>query len=118
MVIYLFIKGAINYSTIWIAFTGLYIFAQLLTMVIISYDNWVGTSFKRKWDYLWFVLASLLEPVIYHPINVFFSLRGYWKHIWGTQMVWGNMTRKGVQQRQPQANPQPQQQPEPQNPDA
>lgn len=118
MVIYLFIKGAINYSTIWIAFLGLYIFAQLLTMVIISYDNWVGTSFKRKWDYLWFVLASLLEPVIYHPINVFFSLRGYWKHIWGTQMVWGNMTRKGVQQRQPQANPQPQQQPKPQNPDA
>ena len=118
MVIYLFIKGAINYSTIWIAFLGLYIFAQLLTMVIISYDNWVGTSFKRKKDYLWFVLASLLEPVIYHPINVFFSLRGYWKHIWGTQMVWGNMTRKGVQQRQPQANPQPQQQPKPQNPDA
>ena len=118
MVIYLFIKGAINYSTIWIAFLGLYIFAQLLTMVIISYDNWVGTSFKRKRDYLWFVLASLLDPVIYHPINVFFSLRGYWKHIWGTQMVWGNMTRKGVQQRQPQANPQPQQQPKPQNPDA
>jgi len=118
MVIYLFIKGAINYSTIWIAFLGLYIFAQLLTVVIISYDTWVGTSFKRKWDYLWFVLASLLEPVMYHPINVFFSLRGYWKHIWGTQMVWGNMTRKGVQQRQPQANPQPQQQPKPQNPDA
>ena len=118
MVIYLFMRGAVNYSTIWIAFLGLYIFAQLLTMVIISYDNWVGTSFKRKRDYLWFVLASLLEPFIYHPINVFFSLRGYWKHIWGTQMVWGNMTRKGVQQRQPQANPQPQQQPKPQNPDA
>ena len=118
MVIYLFMRGAINYSTIWIAFLGLYIFAQLLTMVIISYDNWVGTSFKRKWDYMWFVMASLLEPIIYHPINVFFSLRGYWKHIWGTQMVWGNMTRKGVQQRQPQANPQPQQQPKPQNPDA
>ncbi|MBP3256508.1 MAG: glycosyltransferase family 2 protein [Bacteroidales bacterium] len=118
MVIYLFMKGAVNYSTIWIAFLGLYIFAQLLTMVIISYDTWVGTSFKRKWDYLWFVMASLLEPILYHPINVFFSLRGYWKHIWGTQMVWGNMTRKGVQQRQPQANPQPQQQPKPQNPDA
>ena len=118
MVIYLFMRGAVNYSTIWIAFLGLYIFAQLLTMVIISYDVWVGTSFKRKADYLWFVLASLLEPVIYHPFNVFFSLRGYWKHIWGTQMVWGNMTRKGVQQRHPQANPQPLQQPEPQNPDA
>ena len=103
MVIYLFIKGAINYSTIWIAFLGLYIFAQLLTMVIISSDVWVGTSFKKKRDYLWFVLASLLEPILYHPINTFFSLKGYWKHIWGTQMVWGNMTRKGVQSAKPAA---------------
>ena len=63
----------------------------------------MGTSFKRRADYLWFVLASLLEPFIYHPINVFFSLRGYVKQILGTQMVWGNMTRKGVQS----ANKQP-----------
>jgi cellulose synthase/poly-beta-1,6-N-acetylglucosamine synthase-like glycosyltransferase len=91
-VFWFFLRGAVNYHTIWIAFLGLYIFAQLLTMVIISYDNWVGTSFKKKTDYLWFVMASLLEPFLYHPLNTFFSLRGYWKHILGTQMVWGNMT--------------------------
>jgi len=96
----------VNYHTIWIAFLGLYVFAQLLTMVIISYDVWVGTSFKKKRDYLWFVLASLLEPIVYHPLNTFFSLKGYWKHIWGTQMVWGNMTRKGVQSAKP-AGPKP-----------
>ena len=95
------IRGALNYHTIWIAYLGIYVFAQLLTVVIISYDTWVGTSFKRKKDYLWFVFASLLEPILYHPLNVFFSLRGYWKHIWGTQMVWGNMTRKGVQSAKP-----------------
>ena len=49
------------------------------------------------------LLASFLEPFFYHPINVFFSLRGYVKQILGTQMVWGNMTRKGVQS----ANKQP-----------
>ena len=102
-VIWFFLRGAVNYNTIWIAYLGLYVFAQLLTMVIISYDTWVGTSFKRKKDYLWFVLASLLEPILYHPLNVWFSLRGYWKHIWGTQMVWGNMTRKGVQSAKPAA---------------
>ena len=100
-VIWFALRGAVNYHTIWIAFVGLYVFAQLLTMVIISYDTWVGTSFKRKKDYLWFVLASLLEPIFYHPMNTYFSLRGYWKHIWGTQMVWGNMTRKGVQSAKP-----------------
>ena len=101
MVISLIVQMAINWHTIWIAFLGLYIFAQLLTVTIISYDVWVGTSFKKRSEYLWFVLASLLEPVFYHPLNVFFSLRGYVKQILGTQMVWGNMTRKGVQGAQP-----------------
>ena len=103
MVISLIVQMAINWHTIWIAFLGLYIFAQLLTVTIISYDVWVGTSFKKRSEYLWFVLASLLEPVFYHPLNVFFSLRGYVKQILGTQMVWGNMTRKGVQGAQPTA---------------
>ena len=105
MVLSLLVQWAINWNTIWIAFLGLYVFAQLLTVTIISYDVWVGTSFKRRADYLWFVLASLLEPLFYHPINVYFSRRGYVKQILGTQMVWGNMTRKGVQSAKKPAAP-------------
>ena len=105
IIISLLVQWAINWNTVWIAFLGLYVFAQLLTVTIISYDVWVGTSFKRRTDYLWFVLASLLEPLFYHPINVCFSLRGYVKQILGTQMVWGNMTRKGVQSAKKPAAP-------------
>ena len=64
-------------------------------MSLISFEVYLGITFKNKLGYLWFFLASLLEPFLYHPLNVFFSLRGYLKHILGTQMVWGNMTRKG-----------------------
>ena len=97
-ILYLFFQRAINYHTIWVVFLTLYSFAQLLTTIIISFDAYVGTSFRKKRDYAWFFLASLLEPFVYHPLNVYFSLRGYIKQILGTQMVWGNMTRKGVQQ--------------------
>ena len=112
MVGWLILQNAVNYRTIWVAFLGLYFFAQLLTSIIVSYDLWVGTHFKCKRDYLWFALASLLEPLFYHPMNVFFSIRGYVKHILGTQMVWGNMTRKGVQTVQ-QAQPAPKTTPAP-----
>ncbi len=98
MLIYLIVSGGINYGTMWIAFLGLYIFAQTLTVTIIAFDLFVGTPFKDRRQYLWFILASLLEPFLYHPLTVFFSLRGYWKQMLGTQMVWGNMARKGVQQ--------------------
>lgn len=105
MIIWLLFNRALNVKTALVAFLGLFIFAQWLTTIIISYDTWVGTPFKKKREYLWFVLASFLEPVFYHPLNVFYSLRGYVKHIFGTQMVWGNMTRKGVQQQKPAEAP-------------
>ena len=97
MILWLFLIQAINYHTIWIVFLSLYCFAQFLSLTIISIDSFVAHGFKKQRDYLWLFLASLLEPFLYHPLNVFFSLRGYWKHIWGRRMVWGAMTRKGFQ---------------------
>lgn len=97
MILWLFLIQAINYHTIWIVFLALYSFAQFLSLTIISIDSFVAHGFKKQRDYLWLFLASLLEPFLYHPLNVFFSLRGYWKHIWGRRMVWGAMTRKGFQ---------------------
>lgn len=97
-IIWLFLSGGINYHTVWLVFLALYSFAQMLTMIIISFDIYSDNSFKKRSSYRWFMLASLLEPIMYHPLNVFFSLRGYVKHLIGAQMVWGNMTRKGFQQ--------------------
>ena len=98
MVLYLFLINAVNYHTIWVAFLGLYAFAQFLTMTVITFDLYAGSPFPKRSNYLLFMAASLMEPFIYHPLNVFFSLRGYWRHITGRQMVWGTMTRKGVNQ--------------------
>ena len=67
-------------------------------MCIISMDIYVGSGFKRKIDYIWFAIASILEPILYHPILVFAAIRGYIKQVLGKQMVWGNMVRKGVNQ--------------------
>lgn len=84
--------------TMLVVFFAIYSFAQLLTMCIISMDIYVGSGFKRKIDYIWFAIASMLEPILYHPILVFAAIRGYIKQVLGKQMVWGNMVRKGVNQ--------------------
>ncbi|MBR2134897.1 MAG: glycosyltransferase family 2 protein, partial [Bacteroidales bacterium] len=67
---YLAITSSINFKTIWITFFALYCFAQVLTMSVISFDIYMGNAFKKKRNYLWFILASLLEPFMYHPLNV------------------------------------------------
>ena len=98
MVFYLFLISAVNYHTIWVAFLGLYAFAQMLTTCVVSFDVYAGTPFPKRSNYILIFVASLLEPIFYHPLNVFFSLRGYWRHLTGRRMVWGAMTRRGVNQ--------------------
>lgn len=100
MVFYLFLISAVNYHTIWVAFVGLYAFAQMMTACVVTFDIHAGSPFPKRRNYIFLFVASLLEPIIYHPLQVFFSLRGYWRHITGRQMVWGVMTRQGVNQQQ------------------
>lgn len=44
---------------------------------------------------MWIVLAAFLEPFLYHPFIVFFSIRGYFNYLVNKRAVWGEMTRKG-----------------------
>ncbi|GAB2775227.1 glycosyltransferase family 2 protein [Salinimicrobium soli] len=41
------------------------------------------------------LLASYLEPFLFHPIMVFGQLKGYYKKLFGIKSGWGTMTRKG-----------------------
>ena len=95
-ILYLMLSGSLNWETMFLIFFTLFAFAQVLTMLVINFDMKFKGSFEKKSNYLWFILASTLEPFIYHPVIVYFALRGYLKHITGKKMVWGAMTRKGV----------------------
>lgn len=89
------IMGAINWGYALIMFLAIYTFCVLLSIVVISFDYTVGGSYKTVKSYLWILIAALAEPFIYHPMVVFFSIRGYWNYLLGKKAVWGEMTRKG-----------------------
>lgn len=76
-------------------FLAIYTFCFALSLVVIFYDYTLGGSYRKFSSYLWLVGASLLEPFLYHPLIVFFSLKGYCDYIVQTKAVWGVMTRKG-----------------------
>ena len=40
-------------------------------------------------------LTAFIEPFIYHPLIMFFSLKGYFSYITSRELAWGTMTRKG-----------------------
>lgn len=93
--IFLAIMGAINWGYAFIMFLAIYTFCILLSIVVISFDYTIGGSYKTVKSYLWILLAAMIEPFVYHPMVVFFSIRGYWNYVVGKKAVWGEMTRKG-----------------------
>lgn len=93
--IFLAITGGVNWKTAWVIFLAIYAFCLSLSLVVIFYDYTLGGSYRRFKSYLWILMAAVLEPFIYHPMVVFFSLKGYWNYFINTKAVWGEMTRKG-----------------------
>ena len=97
--LFLAITGAVNWSTMWVIFLAIYLFCQFLSLVVVAYDYYLGTLYRRGYEYIWIIAASILEPFIYHPLITFFSLKGYLNHLMSRDYKWGQMTRKGFSQR-------------------
>lgn len=99
VLIYLIIFNSLNLRAFAMMILALYVFAQALSSAVVFYDIYIKTKFKSHWEYAWYMLASALEPVLYHPLIVLFTLSGYWDSLRGMNLKWGNMTRKGAQQK-------------------
>lgn len=98
MIIYLAFTGGINWNTFWIMFFAIYLFSVMISQFIIFYDFINGGSYSKTSSYWKLFIAGICEPFVYHPLIVFFSLRGYFNYLIGTRASWGAMTRKGVKQ--------------------
>ena len=77
----------------------IYTFCQFLSIVVITYDYYVGMLYKRGYEYLWIIIASILEPIFYHPIITFCSLRGYLSYLTNRDFKWKKMERAGFKQK-------------------
>jgi hypothetical protein len=79
--IWLIIVGGVNWNT---AFLMLFLYERLLEH-----------RFKNR-EYFRLILFCLIEPVIYHPLIVFFNIRGYIDYLTNSTFEWGTMTREGT----------------------
>lgn len=87
-------------------------FAGILLLLVYSYSIFI-TILALLWDQLTFVhyrswktvialcLTAFAEPLIYHPLSLFFTLKGYLTWLTGRKHTWGNMQRRGFKQDDP-----------------
>lgn len=91
----LMLANAINWTTFFVLLSTVYMFMQVVNIMCINYDSYVERIYsKRRW-YAWLMIPSALEAIIYHPLTVFFALKGYFSYITTGDFKWGEMKRKG-----------------------
>ena len=99
---WLILTGGVNWSAAFTIFGMIYLFSVFISIFVIFYDyrlkavNWKNT----KKSYFKLLLATLLEPIIYHPIITYSSTVGYWRFIINTTAVWTPIKRQGVQKKE------------------
>ncbi len=104
VLLYLAFTGGVNWYTAWIIFGAVFVFNFLVSITIILYDWLVGPSYRKLGSYFKLVLAAILEPFIYHPLIVVFSLIGYGNYLFRKEAKWGEMSREGISNKMNDAN--------------
>ena len=94
--IYQAFTGVVNWPAALVIFLAIYTFCIVLSLVVMFYDYITGGSFRKVTSYFWVLGAALLEPFLYHPLIVLFSIKGYFNYLVNTKAIWGEMRRKGT----------------------
>jgi cellulose synthase/poly-beta-1,6-N-acetylglucosamine synthase-like glycosyltransferase len=92
---YLAFKGTLNLSFAFVLLTFTFSFSVFVTTFSIYLDQLVNRSYRTFADVVRLCVVSFLEPFLYHPVNVFLSLKGYLYQLLGKKHQWGNMQRQG-----------------------
>lgn len=94
VLLFLLFTQQINFATFWLMLIFVFLIGFTMSIIAISYDISVKKQFKLR-GYLRLILFSTFEAVLYHPLIVAFSLRGYWQFLTQKKFEWGAMTRQG-----------------------
>jgi len=92
--IYLILAGGVNFGTAWIMLLFIYVSGLTLSFITMRYEKKVNRLFTSK-EYFRLGLFVFIEPLLYHPLIVFFSIKGYIDFMTKKNFTWGEMTRQG-----------------------
>jgi cellulose synthase/poly-beta-1,6-N-acetylglucosamine synthase-like glycosyltransferase len=99
--IYLIITGNINWHYALILLLFVYLYSVMITTLAVLWDQKTYHYYKTWREVIGLALMAFIEPFVYHPLIVFFALRGYYFFMIGKKSNWGNMQRQGFGKRKP-----------------
>lgn len=88
--------GLVNFNIFLILLLLVFSFALSFSSFAVFYETYIFNKYKGGMFLVQVILLSLAEMIIFHPLNVFFALKGNFEYfIKRDKKSWGSMTRKG-----------------------
>jgi len=69
----------------------------MISSVVIIWDQMTFKYYNTTREVISLFLTAFIEPILYHPLIMFFSLKGYFSFITSRELAWGTMTRQGFE---------------------
>ena len=91
---FLAIFGQPNWSFFFLLLAFVYTFAVSMSTWAVLFEEMTFHRYQTKREVFKLILTGILEPIFYHPLIVYWSVRGnidYWRGI----RAWGKMDREG-----------------------
>lgn len=87
--------GMLN-ASFFLAITVLiYTFAVMFSLFAIFWEVWTYNQYPRVRDLLILIGCAFMEPLLFHPLVVWSSVRASYKKFFGLRAGWGSQVRKG-----------------------
>ncbi|MFV0305685.1 MAG: glycosyltransferase family 2 protein [Moheibacter sp.] len=96
--VYLLFFGIINWNLILLTLLLSYSIGLVLSSLVILFDILIQIQYKKKRFTLRLLFLPFLEPILYHPVIVYYSLKGFYKFLSSRKIEWGVMTRIGYEE--------------------
>jgi cellulose synthase/poly-beta-1,6-N-acetylglucosamine synthase-like glycosyltransferase len=93
--IYLIVTSQINVAFAIILLIFVYIYSVMISTLALLWDQVTFKYYKSWGEVIGLCLMAFAEPFVYHPLILFFSIRGLFLFITNRAHVWGNMQRQG-----------------------
>jgi len=88
----------INWPYAIILLIFVYSYAIMISTLSVLWDQITYHTYKTWREIATLCLTAFFEMIIYHPLIVFYSLKGYWNFLANRKHTWGNMQRQGFGQ--------------------
>ena len=94
-VILFYLLNILNWN-FFIAITlSVYSFSVMFSLYAILWDTYTYNHYTKTKDILTLIGCAIIEPLAFHPIVVWSSIKGNYKKLFKLNTGWGTMTRKG-----------------------